>query len=187
MNTMPSTRYHNYLQDNAVCFWTSAIISRVPVFRSRTAARAVLAIWDECRVRCNVRLVGYVIMPDHIHVAFWAEHAEDAMRFLRQSLGMISARIAALAEQAGGRDPTVATWLRMFKAHAGDGQQVRVWKERGRGYPVTDMETLLQKLNYMHCNPVQAKLARVPEEWEFSSAAWYTSGTGPLRLDDVPL
>lgn len=115
---MPS-RYHNIYEDGAVCFWTSAIVKRVPVFSSRTAARALIATLDECRKRCDVKLLGYVIMPDHIHLAVWSQDSRKVARFLQQFLAISSSRIAALAEQAADRgDSTAAAWLDVFKGAA---------------------------------------------------------------------
>ena len=186
MHRMTSSRYHNIYENNAVCFWTSAIVGRIPLFSSATAARAVLSILDECRARCGVKLPGYVLMPDHVHLAAWSERAQDVQRFLRQVLGISSAKTAALAERAAGRgNETAAGWLRAFQARSGGGQVARVWKDRGRAFPVTAPDALLQKLTYMHANPVRAGLVAQPEYWEFSSAAWYLHGTGPLRIDTL--
>ncbi len=171
--------------DGAVCFWTSAVVARVPVLRSPKAARLLLQVLDECRVRCGVKLVGYVIMPDHIHLAVWAEDASAIKRFLRQFLGAASSRLAGLTQRAADRgEPIALLWLEQFKRQARDGDAVRVWKERGRAFPVTREDGLRQKLEYIHNNPVRAGLVAAPEDWEFSSAAWYARGEGPIALDD---
>ncbi len=60
---------------------------------------------------------------------------------------------------------------------------MRVWKERGHGYPVTDEETLLQKMEYIHANPVKEGYVERAEDWEFSGAAWYANGSGPISVD----
>ena len=185
---MASKRYHNYYVDCAVCFWTSSIVAGIPALRGKTAARMLLAVWEECRVGCNVKLIGYVIMPNHIHIAVWAESARDVQRFIQQSLGIASARIAAMAERAAERgDLCAAKWLAEFKARARGSAVVRVWKERGRAFPVTELKTLAQKLDYMHNNPVRKGLVARAEDWEFSSAGWYADRTGPIRIDDLDL
>ena len=182
---MTSNRHHNFYEDGAVCFWTSSIIAGIPVLRSRTAALSLIEIWDGCRNTCGVKIVGYVIMPDHIHVAIWSEEAESVVRFLRETLSASSAQIAELAQRATERGNSMAArWLAQFKARARGSAIVRVWKERGHGFPVKDADTLRQKLDYMHLNPVRKGHCARAENWEFSSAAWYTDGSGPLRIDE---
>ena len=43
----------------------------------------------------------------------------------------------------------------------------------------------LQKLDYMHQNPVRSELVEQAQDWEFSSASWYQNGIGLLRIDQI--
>jgi len=38
----------------------------------------------------------------------------------------------------------------------------------------------IQKLEYIHCNPVTAGLSKLPEEYYYSSAKFYFNGTDNL-------
>jgi putative transposase len=49
---------------------------------------------------------------------------------------------------------------------------------------IGDADTLRQKLDYMHQNPVRKGHCARAEDWEFSSASWYADGSGPLRIDE---
>lgn len=40
-------------------------------------------------------------------------------------------------------------------------------------------------LKYIHENPVRKGLVEKVEDWEFSSAAWYAGGSGPLVMDSM--
>ncbi|MEN6522067.1 MAG: hypothetical protein ABFD46_13070 [Armatimonadota bacterium] len=64
---MTSARHHNIYIDGAACFWTSSVIDKLPVFRSRTACITVLDTLDKCRRVTNVKLLGYVLMLAYIH------------------------------------------------------------------------------------------------------------------------
>jgi putative transposase len=180
-----SDRYHNQFPDGAACFWTSSVVDHIPVFRSRTACLALLDVWNTYRARYGIKLLGYVIMPEHIHVTLWSEKGERAERFVEQTFRRSSAEIASMTQKAAGcGNDAAAGWLRIFQDHARGRAAVRVWKERGRGFPVTEPGGLGEKLEYMHKNPVRRGLVEVPEDWEFSSAAWYASGTGPIAMDE---
>jgi hypothetical protein len=58
-------------------------------------------------------------------------------------------------------------------------------KERRRAFPVTSGDTMRQKLDYMHANPVRMGLVTSAEAWRWSSAAWYVDGSGPIAMDIV--
>lgn len=135
---MTSNRHHNIYIDGAACFWTSSVIDKLPVFRSRTACIKVLNTLDKCRKVTNVKLLGYVMMPEHVHLVAWSEKSNDVQIFIRQFLRDSSADITDLAAKAAQRsDPTAAVWLDRFRNRARQGAKARIWKERGRAFPVT--------------------------------------------------
>jgi len=61
----------------------------------------------------------------------------------------------------------------------GGGYDRNLWKVR----------TVFKEFEYMHANPVRRGLCLTPEEWKYSSAAyWAGLGNAPLELDDtIPL
>ncbi len=171
--------------DGAVCFWTSSIIYSLPVLRSRTACLKMLEILGGCRVRHGVKLVGYVLMPDHVHLAVWSESAADVQAFIKDLLRRSATAIADLASSAAERgNPRAREWLERFRDRARQRARVRVWKERGRAFPVTKEAGLREKISYMHNNPVRRGLVETAEQWEFSSARRYVGGGGPITVDD---
>ncbi|MCX6345950.1 MAG: hypothetical protein NT018_12920 [Armatimonadetes bacterium] len=181
---MTSNRYHNTYIDGAVCFWTSSIINHLPVLRSPTACLRVLETLDNCRARYGVKLLGYVIMPEHIHIAIWAEKSSTSQVFIRQFLKMTSAEIASLASSAAEKGNKQAVdWYEQFRNRARQGARVRVWKERGRAFPVTREDGLIQKLNYMHENPIRRNLVTIAEDWKYSSASHYAGKSALISID----
>ena len=50
------------------------------------------------------------------------------------------------------------------------------WQDRYYDFNVITMPTLIQKLKYMHRNPVRAGLAEKPEDWPHSSYRTYLTG-----------
>jgi REP element-mobilizing transposase RayT len=134
----------------------------------------VLDTLDKCRKVTNVKLLGYVLLPEHFHLVAWSEVSNNVRVFIRQFLRDSSSDITDLAAKAAQRgDPTAALWLDRFRNRAGQGTKTRIWKERGRAFPVTLGDGLYQKLAYIHLNPVSRDLVDQVENWEFSSAAWY--------------
>ena len=44
-----------------------------------------------------------------------------------------------------------------------------------------------ETFDYVHMNPVKHGLVDEPAKWQWSSAAWFTDGTGPMAMDEVRL
>lgn len=180
------SRHHNDYPDGTACFWTSSVVGCVPIFKSPTAAKLLLGLWEKYRVLYGVKILGYVIMPDHFHVVIWSDMGEDTQRFLKRTLSLASVELGKLVERAAAKgEPQSIFWLKVFQSHAGTGSRLAIWKERGRAFPAISGDVLRQKLNYIHENPVRKCLVEQPDDWVFSSASWYTSGSGPMTLDIV--
>ncbi len=183
---MTMERYHNFYTRGAAIFWTSSIISRLPILKSPTAAKKMVETIDLCRSRYGVKILGYAIMPDHFHIMVWAEDAERAKLFIRQVLCRASGVLAGMTDAAASRGDMLALrWSGIFHSKATGKSIVRVWKERGRAFPVMSEEVLLEKLQYIHNNPVKAGLVEQAEGWLFSSARWYANGSGPIAMDSI--
>ena len=54
----------------------------------------------------------------------------------------------------------------------GDGPKP-FWKPRGYDFNVADEKKVLEKLEYMHANPVRRGLVERPEQWLWSSYRFY--------------
>jgi putative transposase len=59
----------------------------------------------------------------------------------------------------------------------------RFWQRRYYDFNVYSKEKLLEKLNYMHFNPVKRGLVGHPQDWPWSSWSFYELGMGLLPMD----
>ena len=60
----------------------------------------------------------------------------------------------------------------------------RVWQKRFYDFNVSTSEKRVEKLRYMHRNPVKRGLVAAPEEWRWSSFRSYAfNEEGPVRIN----
>jgi len=54
-------------------------------------------------------------------------------------------------------------------------RKTQVWERKGLFFPLYNCETIFQKFNYIHANPLQEKwkLSETAEEYHYSSASFY--------------
>ena len=112
-------------------------------------------------------------MPEHFHLLI-SESQETtpsiAMQVLKQRFAhQVSAQLRkqrSLSPRAAGE-----IWQRRF-------YDFNVWTEHRR----------IEKLRYMHRNPVKRGLVLQPEQWAWSSFRSYAFGeAGPVRINDCQL
>jgi REP-associated tyrosine transposase len=116
------------------------------------------------RVRRSYRLCvyGYVIMPEHVHLLLSEPQQgtlADALKSLKQGV----------SRRWIGKLP--------LKPKAGlSGPPGHFWQKRYYDFNIRNYAQFVEKLRYVHRNPVKRGLCDRPEEWPWSSFRHYASG-----------
>jgi putative transposase len=117
----------------------------------------------------RIILYGYVIMPNHIHLLreICEEHKlinvqRDFLKFTAQQIKF---------DMKDNNDP----FLNKLKVKEPD-RKYQFWQKKGLSVMLFKPETIRQKLDYIHKNPLQKKWQMVddPKDYQFSSAAFYS-------------
>jgi putative transposase len=128
-----------------------------------------LKILNEVRGGYQFWLIGYVVMPEHIHLLI-SEPKRGTPSTVMQVLKQRVAR-ALLAP----RRKRNAKQLRLWKEETGESPQ-SFWQRRFYDFNVWSKKKRIEKLNYMHMNPVKRGLVADPKLWEWSSYRFYQYG-----------
>jgi REP element-mobilizing transposase RayT len=117
----------------------------------------------------RIRVYGFVIMINHIHLIWQMCAANNPKSVQRDFLKFTAQRIKAdLSEN----DPAL---LDYFRVDAPD-RQYQFWERNALSIELRSERVLLQKLRYIHQNPVKAGLCIRPEDYKYSSARFYQTG-----------
>jgi putative transposase len=119
----------------------------------------------------EVTIYGYVIMPNHFH-ALWQLHDGVDKSVFQRDLLKFTAR-SILKFMTMHDDPL----LEKLTVNASD-RQKQVWERNSLSVDIWTEAVFMQKLNYIHNNPLQEKwkLAETSAAYRYSSAAFYESG-----------
>jgi REP element-mobilizing transposase RayT len=166
-------------EPNTFHYVTLVTYNRVPIFRSENACEIFVDVLREVRERYPYKLVGYVIMPDHVHsiinnrsgsISDWLRRvrgnsARNILDWLREEQHLTSLKKLAL-NPPQKRQHTHAVWQK-------DPSVIDLWSPK----------FVRQKLNYLHLNPVRAGLCQHPADWKWSSYRAYL----PHNVGEVPI
>ncbi len=125
-----------------------------------------------CVMHNRIILHGFVIMPNHIHLLLTLGKEETHTIFQRDFLKFTAQQIIKLLLK--NRQQHL---LNNYKATQKD-RIYHIWERRPKWIEVLNMPIFMQKLNYIHQNPVQKKwnLCKDILSYKWSSAAYYESG-----------
>jgi len=126
--------------------------------------RIVLGVLDAQMTKQNARLVGFVLMPDHVHALVWLPRNESLPRFMKQWKQCSSRNIRKFAL------PLLPSYATLMQADD------PFWQRKYYGFQIYSRQKLEEKLNYIHLNPVRAGLVDRAADWRWSSARYYEDG-----------
>ena len=131
---------------------------RMELLTNSQACAIVLRALENTRKRYGLRVFGFVLMPEHVHLLL-SEPERGTLARAMQSLKSASARMArgARAERVGTPTP--------------------FWQARYYDRYTRDYDEFSEKLRYIHRNPVKRGLCSSPDEWPWSSFRHYWNGT----------
>jgi len=154
-------------------FITFSCYRRFALLGSARARNVVVKVLDEVRERYGFALVGYVVMPEHVHLLIGEPKIGTPSTVVHSLKLRVSKRLRQeIRNQAAGQrvmSRTAETGLPQF------------WQRRFYDFNVYSAAKRREKLEYMHRNPVGRRLVRDPKDWVWSSYASY-SGRGTLLV-----
>jgi putative transposase len=161
-------------------FLTFSCYRRLPLLGIDNARNVFVQALAVMRERYGFLLVGYVVMPEHVHLLM-SEPAKGTpstvLQVLKQRVSR-DLRKEARHNSPGRLSPVFA---------AGENGLPRFWQPRFHDFNVHSAKKRREKLDYMHANPVKRNLAKHPSAWLWSSASFYASGIpGMIPIDPVP-
>jgi len=166
---------------DAPCLSITAVAKdRLPVFRTELIKAVTCAALDEARQSGGFLLFAYVIMPDHIHVV--TDGALKPSNTLRFAKGIISRRVIGYLKEGDHR-------VSLEKLRVGmnsKGHQYTLWEHHSNVMLLTSESTFMQRVNYIHQNPVRARLAERAEDYRWSSFRCWANrvlADEPLLMD----
>jgi len=133
-----------------------------------------LAVFEQVRQRYDFVVVGYVVMPDHIHLLISEPGKGDPSRVMQAIKQGFAGRVLKSLRQR-----RVAAQLELFAVGS-----EHVWQRRFYDFNVWTARKRIEKLRYMHRNPVARGLVQEPEPWPWSSYPSYAFGeAGAVRIN----
>jgi REP element-mobilizing transposase RayT len=150
--------------DSPCYYFTSVTHNWLPIFQTDKLKRIIAASFDEARKSAGFLIFAYVIMADHYHMITDGRlGASDTVRYLN---AIAAKRILDHLKEAGPSESLEK--LRVFEKRRG--YKYSVWQHHPDKFVITSDSMFIQKRNYIHDNPVKARLVEQPDDYLYSSS-----------------
>ncbi len=139
-------------------FVTFSCYHRRPLFTTNPPRQAFELALERVRLTFDLSVYGYVVMPEHVHLL--------------------------LSEPPRGTLADALKSLKQGVARRLIGESEHFWQKRYYDFNIRNHGQFVEKLRYIHRNPVKAGLCEHPEDWQWSTFLHYATGrTGPVEIE----
>ena len=181
-------------EPNGVFFITFTCARWLPLF-AMTSGYAAVYKWFDWLKEHGHHIVGYVIMPNHVHALIAFRTSKMSINtIIGNGKRFMAYELVKLLQLQGRQDilEQLAVWVNPTQKLQNKKHEVfEPSSDKKECYSLRFTE---QKINYIHYNPCKEGLAQLPEDYLHSSATYYFTvkqGVYPvityMELQDIDL
>ncbi|MFQ5787730.1 MAG: transposase [Thermodesulfobacteriota bacterium] len=139
------SKLKRYNLENHIYFVTSKTKENKPLFLNYKYAELFMRNLFDCRNRYDFLLLGFVLMPDHFHALIMPKKNFNISSVVQKIKSLFAYRLRGL------------------------GLKGAVWQKSFYDFIVYSEKKCIEKIDYIHANPVRKGIVEDPKDYQFSS------------------
>jgi REP element-mobilizing transposase RayT len=174
----------NKISEGYLYFLTLTVIDWVDVFTRPEYKYIIVDSLNYCQNSKGLELYGWSLMTNHLHLIAGAKEGHNLSDILRDFKKYTSKRLV-LAISENPIESRKKWMLNRFEYAGKYDKKItnfKFWQEGNDAKEIHTTEFLIQKLNYIHENPVKAEIVGNPADYLYSSARDYAGEKGLIDV-----
>ena len=174
-------------KQEAAYFVTFQVVYWIDLFSRKKMRDIIVENLNYCIKNKGLVVFSYVLMSNHIHLLIRAEN-ENLSSVIRDFKKFTTARL--IFEIENNPESRKEWMLPLFRKAATEhkrNSKYQVWTHENHAEEIFSPKFTLQKINYIHENPVRAGIVSKAEDYVYSSAINYYEGTGLVEVTTLNL
>ena len=156
-------------------FYTASTRARLPLLSSDKYKNIITDSLHFMVHDRRIELNAFVVMDDHIHL-IWQPLPGHSLSSIQLNFMKFTAQ--RIKRELYINDPMLLEQCRVNKSD----RDYQVWKRKPLSIELSSAKAFLQKLEYIHYNPVKAGICAFPEHYYFSSALFYENAIDHFNM-----
>ena len=156
-------------------FFTASIYNWLPLLHEDKYKNIIVSSLQFLVQQKRIELNAFVIMNNHTHI-IWQPLPGHTLYSIQLSFMKYTAQQIKFAYTDSNN--VLIEQCRVNKAD----RLYQIWKREPLSVELSSEAVFLQKLEYIHYNPVAAGLCKFPEEYHYSSALYYDQAIDHFQM-----
>ncbi len=159
-------------------FVTCTILHWIPVFTRPQTVGMVIESLKYLQKDANLKIYSYVILENHLHLIV---KSKDIAKDLARFKSFTARSIIDYLEKENAK--SVLDQLKFYKKAHKEDRNYQLWQEGMHPKQIQTPQMMIERINYIHNNPLKRGYVDKPEHWRYSSARDYLGNTGLLEIE----
>lgn len=167
-------------------FMTFATVQWVDVFTRADYCDIVVDSLNHCVNEKGLIIYGWCLMSNHIHLLVRSETG-DLSGTMRDFKKFTAKKIFKAIEE--NPQESRKNWMKWIFKKAGEensnNEIIQLWQQTLHPIELWSVDVIQQKLDYIHQNPVKARIVSEAQYYYWSSAIDYSGGKGLINTEFI--
>ncbi len=161
-------------------FITLTVLHWIPLFTNTKSVDILLESFRYLQQNDNLKIYSYVILENHLHLV---ASSNDIVKTIKKFKSFTAKKLLELLQKENIK--TILEQLAFYKKAHKKTTTYQVWQEGMQPKLIQDEKTMIQKIEYIHNNPVKRGYVDSAEDWRYSSARDYVDKKGLLDIEKM--
>ena len=174
---MGRSRYKIY-EPTHPYFITCTVLHWIPIF-TRTQSTDIL--FDSLKFlqkSDNLKITAYVILENHLHMIV---SSDDISKTMAKFKSYTAKELINLLKKSNAK--TILEQLAFYKKAHKTETTYQVWQEGIQPKLIVDEKMMIDRINYIHNNPIKRGYVEEAKHWRYSSARDYEGINGLIEIE----
>jgi REP element-mobilizing transposase RayT len=176
------SRNYKFHNPEGLYFVSFAVVEWLDVFTRNEYKDILVESLIYCQKEKGMEIIAWCIMTNHVHLIF-RSIAEIKPEKLLGDFKRFTSKKIVKAIQENPKESRKENLLEQFAkagAKSSNVKQYQFWRHDNKPIELWSHKVILEKINYIHENPIEAGIVFKPEEYRYSSAIDYADEQGMI-------
>ncbi len=177
------SRNYKFRNPDGLYFVSFAVAKWIDVFSRNEYKDLLIKSLEFCQREKGMEIYAWCIMNNHMHLVFRSVKGQKPELLLGDFKRFTSKAIvkAIMENPVQSRKEWMLVCFKRAGAESSNVKGYQFWQHNNQPIELWSHKVTLQKINYVHNNPVKGGLVNNPQDYDYSSARDYAGEQGLLK------
>ena len=173
-----SRKGYHITDQYGIYFLTFTVVGWADIFTRPECRNIIIDSLNHCKKSKGLILYAFVIMSNHLHLIAQTKESSQGMSVFIRDFKKFTARQLInwfLTSKQESRKDWMTSLFNTYGQKNSNNDLFQIWKPDNRPMQILTPKFAIQKLGYIHMNPVKAGIVDHPEDYLYSSARNYAN------------